>query len=344
MKAGIYHDLHNVSVEDIPAPELIPGSLIIRNIRAGICGTDLHAYNLEYEGVCIYPGNQFGHEMVGIVDQVDSSVTEFSAGDFVFINPCTIKEPTAERGTLANCDMAGAFSQYVRVDHPKEGYNVFKLSKNLPENVAALIEPVSVALNGILIAHPNKEDKVLIYGGGIIGLCTLACLKCMGFENVIVTARNDFRCGKITEMGGILCDTRKQTIPEFVLGQWGSLTGNSSEQTWNADLVIDCGGWKGALEEMMKYAKAGSAISEVSLGISEEKFTASQIACKAIRIYGSFAYTPEVNRKTIDMITANPDVFAPIVTAVYPLSQLPEAFKAASDSKSNVKVLIDHSK
>ena len=344
MKAGIYHGLHDVSVEEIEKPKLIPGSIVIRNVRAGICGTDLHAYGLEYEGVCIYPGNQFGHEMVGIVDKVADGVSEFEEGDFVFVNPCTFKDPTPERGTLANCDMAGAFSQYVRVDRPRESYNVFKLDPSLSPDVAALIEPVSVALNGIEIASPKPGDKVLIYGGGIIGMCALACLGCLGFNDVVVTARNDFRCGKVKELGGVLCDTREQTIPEFVIGRWSRLTGNSSEETWNADLVIDCGGWKGCIEEMMRYAKAGSAISELSLGISEERITASQLACKAIRIFGSFAYTPEVNSRAIAMISENPDRFAPIVTSVFGLSRLPEAFEAASDSHQNVKVLIDHAR
>lgn len=183
---------------------------------------------------------------------------------------------------LMCCDMAGAFSEYIRVDKPVEGYNVFPLSDSLSWDVAAMIEPLSVAM--IERCNPKKGDKALIYGGGIIGLCALACLKCMGIDDVIVTARNPFRSQKIIEMGGILCDTEKSTVPEFVMNKWGKLTGNNGEDTWDADLVIETAGYRGVLEEIMQYAKCGSSVNILALGVSQEKVTETNIAYKDISI------------------------------------------------------------
>jgi threonine dehydrogenase-like Zn-dependent dehydrogenase len=282
--------------------------------------------------------------MAGVIESVGAGVTEFHEGQHIFINPCTFREPTAEMSVLMCCDMAGAFSEYVRVDKPVAEYNVFPLPEDMSWDVAAMIEPISVALNGIVKCHPKKGDKVIIYGGGIIGLCALACLKCLGIDDVIVTARNPFRSAKITEMGGILCNTKEKPITEFAMDKWGKLTGNNGEDTWNADIVIDCAGYAGSFNEIMQYAKCGSQICVIALGTSEETIIENNLCFKDVSIHGSFAYTPAVNRQAIDLVAANPETFAPIATATYGLSQIAEAFEAANNSSKQVKVLIDHSK
>ena len=147
MKAGIYNGIKNVTLAEIEKPKLEPGSIIVKNVRAGICGTDLHAYNIGGEEVGILPENQFGHEMVGIIDEVGENVKDFKTGTHVFINPCTFDTPTAERSILMCCDMAGAFSEYVVCKDPVKEYNVFELDDSLPWDIGALIEPLSVAMN-----------------------------------------------------------------------------------------------------------------------------------------------------------------------------------------------------
>lgn len=155
MKAGIYNGVGKVEVMEIAKPECTDGAIIVKNIRSGICGTDLHAYTLEGEGVGILPGNQFGHEMAGVI--YESEADGFRPGTSVFINPCTFREPTDEMSILMCCDMAGAFSQYVRVDKPQWEYNVFRLPDDLPWDVAALIEPISVALNTSMQSEKRSE-------------------------------------------------------------------------------------------------------------------------------------------------------------------------------------------
>ena len=344
MRGGMYNGLNDVTLEAFERPEVEKGGIIVKNVRSGICGTDLHAYQINGPEVGICPGNQFGHEMSGIVDEVGEGVTEFKVGDHVFVNPVTFREATDDMSVLMSCDMAGAFSEYVAVKNPVPEFNVFKLKETMSWDIAALTEPVSVALNGILKCNPKKDDKVVIYGGGIIGLCALACLKCMGINDVIVTARNAFRSAKIVEMNGILCNTKEQPAPEFIMNRWGKLTGNNGEDTWNADIVIDCAGYPGSFEEIFKYAKCGSQIVIISLGTNRETLIENDLCFKDISIHGSFAYTPAVNRKAIDYMAANEAVFAPIITATYGLSEISEAFKAACDHHKNVKVLIDHAK
>lgn len=344
MRAAIYNGVKNVKLAEVEKPLLEPEAIMVKNVRSGICGTDLHAYNIEGEGVGILEGNQFGHEMAGVIDEVGSEVTGFKVGTHVFINPCTFETPTAERSILMCCDMAGAFSEYVTCKKPVKEYNVFELDDSLPWDIAALIEPLSVAMNGCLIVNPQKQEKAIVYGAGIIGLCTLACLKYLGVDDVIVVDTVPMRLERVRQLGGTPCNAKEINVNDFAKKLWGATTGNAGEENNNADITIDCAGYKGALENIIKCAKVGSRISIVSLGSSEEKVVETTLAFKAITISGSFAYTPEVNRKVIDMITECPDKFSPIVTATYGLSDIDKAFEEACDVNKNVKVLIDHSK
>jgi threonine dehydrogenase-like Zn-dependent dehydrogenase len=344
MKAGIYNGVKNITFGEIEKPKIEPGSIIVKNVRSGICGTDLHAYNIKGEDVGILPGNQFGHEMAGIIDEVGEGVSNFKKGTHVFINPCTFDTPTAERSILMCCDMAGAFSEYVKCKKPVKEYNIFELDESLPWDVAALIEPLSVAMNGCLLVNPKKGDKAIVYGSGIIGLCTFACLKYLGVEDIIVAGTTPSRLEKVKQMGGIPCNNKEINVNEFAMELWGTTIGNAGEENNNADITIDCAGYPTSLENIIKCAKVGSRISIISLGTNEEKVTESSLAFKAVTICGSFAYTPEVNRKVIDMITECPENFAPIITSIYGLSEIAKAFEEACDSHKNIKVLIDHSK
>lgn len=344
IRAGIYNGVKDVVLGEVEKPEITPQSIVIKNIRSGICGTDLHAYNIEGPGVGIIPGNQFGHEMAGVIDEVGGEVIGFTPGEHVFINPCTFETPTPEKSILMCCDMAGAFSEYVRCDEPKREYNVFHLDDNLSWDVAALIEPLSVAMNGVVLTRPQKGEKAIVYGAGIIGLCTLACLKYLGIEDVIVCDTVPFRLERVKEMGGIPCNAKEENVNDFAKKMWGATTGNNGEANTDADIVIDCAGYPTSLENIMECAKVGSRIAIVALGTHEEKVTEVNIAYKACAIFGSFAYTPEVNRMVIDMIEKDENPFKPIVTSVYGLSDITKAFEEACKADVNIKVLIDHAK
>jgi len=76
------------------------------------------------------------------------------------------------------CDECGAFSQYVQVQDAQIGYNIFPLPQNVSVDTAALIEPFAVGMHGVNMGGAKPSDKVVIFGAGTIGLCTMCA--CMG--------------------------------------------------------------------------------------------------------------------------------------------------------------------
>lgn len=341
MRAAIYNDIHDVTVEEISKPDIIPGSVIVKNIRSGICGTDLYAFNINGPDMNISQGNQFGHEMAGIIAEKAEDIEGIDIGDHVYVNPMLYCEPTSELSAEAACCTAGGFSEYIRVENAGYGYNLEKLNPNMPWELAAMIEPCAVAYETITKHKITPDTKVVIYGGGKIGQSALALLKTMGVKEVIVTARNPFRADKIKQLGGILCDTTIKSAPDFVKEYWGRGVGNCNEETWLADFAIDAGGWHGALEELIANAKAASDIAIVALGQTEQKIVETDLVNRGISIHGAYAYTPEDCREVIRLMEKAPENFLPLTTGTYPLSDIAQALKDASDSTKHMKVLID---
>lgn len=341
MRAAIYNGIHDVTVEDLPKPELVPGSVIVKNIRSGICGTDLYAFNINGADMNIFQGNQFGHEMAGIVAEKADDIEDIDVGDHVYVNPMLYRKPTPELSIEAGCCVAGGFSEYIRVENARYGYNLEKLDSEMTWELAAMIEPCAVAYETLTKHKVTPETKVVIYGGGKIGQSALALLKTMGVKEVIVTARNPLRAAKVRQLGGILCDTTKRSAPDFIKEYWGTGIGNCNEETWLADFTIDAGGWHGALEELIANAKSASDIAIVALGQTEQKIVETALVNKGLSIHGAYAYTPEDCREVIRLMEKAPENFLPLTTGTYPLSDIAQALKDASDSTKHMKVLIN---
>ncbi len=123
MKAVIYKDTKTVEVQERAMPVCGPDDVIVRNVRAGICGTDVTGYLYGGRTVGFLPDSEFGHEMVGYVYETGKNVTCVEKGTRVFVNPMTrIRTPDPSASVRA-----GAFSQYVLVQDAKLEYNLFRV-------------------------------------------------------------------------------------------------------------------------------------------------------------------------------------------------------------------------
>ena len=111
MRGGMYNGIKNVSLENFEKPVLKENSLVVKNLRAGICGTDIGAYLRGGDAVGIFPGNQFGHEMVGVIEEIAEGVEGFEKGKTVFVNPTEAREIPEGWNKTMSVDMAGAFSE-----------------------------------------------------------------------------------------------------------------------------------------------------------------------------------------------------------------------------------------
>lgn len=111
MIAGIYHGIKNISLKEMEKPSSGSNDLVIEVAKAGICGTDVHAYLAGGDLVGIYADNQFGHELVGNIHEVGDNVKDLKVGDRVTICPTARRPLSCGLNSTEIADMTGAFSE-----------------------------------------------------------------------------------------------------------------------------------------------------------------------------------------------------------------------------------------
>lgn len=158
------HDVGDVRLDEKAPPVCGPRDAIVRVRACGVCGSDL-AY-IRHGGIMRAPGGvtPIGHEAAGEVIAVGAEVTGVAIGQRVAINPMNTSSNIGSGGP------EGAFSETVRVGDARLGHNLLPLADDVPFDVAAMTEPLSVALHGVNRGQVKPGEKVAVFGCGPIGL------------------------------------------------------------------------------------------------------------------------------------------------------------------------------
>ena len=339
MKALIYKGIKNVELQEREIPVCGPDDVIVRNVRAGICGTDVSAY--LYGGLAggIFPdselGHEFGHEMVGYVYETGENVTCVEKGMRVFVNPNTRTPDPA-----AAC-MAAAFSQYVLVQNAKLDYNLYIIPDSLSYDDAVLIEPFSVGTHGKNTPQAKPEDNVVIYGAGTIGLCALSSLIAQGNKKVVVVDIDDKRLEKVREMGGIGFNPKAGDSREFFIEQFGEIKKQNGYLAINIDVYIDCAGAPNVPGDFLDYSKPKARLACVGLQKKEVPLNFMQVMSTESIIMGSRGYTNDDIFEVINNLAKQNSNVTKIITHKLKFDDASKAFEVASDPSRALKVVLD---
>jgi threonine dehydrogenase-like Zn-dependent dehydrogenase len=197
VRALVYRSAGDVRLEVRPEPVAGAGEVVVRPLLTGLCGTDRAIVAGRYAA---RPGTVLGHESIGVVAGVGAGVAAFSAGDRVAINPTGFCGACAacRAGRTGRCaekavrevgiSVDGALSEAVAVPAGL----VAALDPALPDRRAVFAEPLACALNGLRAAALDASDRVLVLGGGPLGLL-LALAAARTAESVRVAERDPYR-------------------------------------------------------------------------------------------------------------------------------------------------------
>jgi len=223
MQAVTYQGSHNIKVESVPDPVIQePDDVILRVTATAICGSDLHLYRGKIPQV--KHGDIFGHEFMGIVEEVGPAVTAVKKGDRViipFVIACgecffcqhdltaACETTNTGRGAILNKKqippgaalfgyshlyggVPGGQAEYVRV--PKGNVGPFKVPDTLPdEKVLFLTDILPTAWQAVTNAGVGPGSSVAVFGAGPVGLLALACAKMLGAEQLFIIDHHPYR-------------------------------------------------------------------------------------------------------------------------------------------------------
>jgi 2-desacetyl-2-hydroxyethyl bacteriochlorophyllide A dehydrogenase len=344
MRAVIYKGIGDIAVQDAPVPEIGPKDVLVKNMRAGICGTDISAYLKGGDDLGIFPGGLLGHEFVSEIVEVGAEVEDpqIIPGLRVFVNASTSKRGDDGRTKLEITDSAGGLSQFISVQDAKIGFNLHPLPDNVSFNQAVVIEPFSVANHGVNLGKPKAGERALVFGAGAVGLGVLANLMANGVEEVIVSDIIPGKLEIVKQMGGIPVNGKDVDPIEFAKEKFGTVANFLGEERPDVDLYFDSAGAPNALPDYVRGGKAGSRMVVLALTSRPIEVPQTQFVLSELTMIGSTAYNNEDIAQVVSYLGDEKYDPTPVVTHHFAQEDVVEAFKTAIEKKDEaIKVVID---
>ena len=343
MLAAVLHGPRDLRVEERPRPELEPGTVLVRVRRVGLCGTDVHYYEDGRVGAFVASAPfVLGHELCGEVTAVAEGVGRPSPGDRVVVNPsrqCGRCEfCRAGRGNLCrNIRMLGSASTTPPTDGGLAGYlrvgaeQCYVMPETMDDGIGALMEPLAVALQALHRAGSVAGRRVLVCGGGPIGLLIAITARAFGATTVALSDPDPGRRTFALALGvDVVFDPAN---PEGGPGAAGVDDG--------FEAVFEASGASAAVAQAFELARRGATI--VQVGSPSEPRTPlplGQLLVKELQFVGSFRYG-NVWDQAMRLASSDRLNLTPLITHVLPLAQVREALELASGRGGALKVQVD---
>jgi 2-desacetyl-2-hydroxyethyl bacteriochlorophyllide A dehydrogenase len=335
MKATVYEGNKTFSVieKDMKDPE--EGEVRIKVAFSGVCGTDVHIYHGMMDRRLSIPIT-IGHEMSGIIDAVGEDVTGFEVGEKVVVRPLDDRgvKPSdngfnhiCEDLKFIGIDSPGSMQQYWNVP----AFTLHKLKAETDLKLAALIEPLSVAVHDVRLSELKTGETAVVLGSGPIGLLVAMVARETG-ANVIVSEVNENRVKKAKELGLNAVNPTKIDLVEYV-----------TEQTEGrrADVVFEVAGVQPALDVMTEVAGIRGRILMVAIHGQKREVDLFKFFWKELKLIGARVYEKEDYERAIELITKNELPFEEMITDIQPLSKIQQVFETIENNPDGMKVLMD---
>ncbi len=343
MRAAVYHSPGApLTIEQVPEPGLSSGDLIIAVRRCGICGSDLHMADMHGPDTGMAPlpaGTVMGHEFSGEVVDVGKDAGDFRPGDRVTAMPYISCGRCAAcvSGLGYRCANAvysalgeerGGFAEYMRAGVAE----TLRLPDGVDDECGALVEPFAVALHGINAARLVPGERVLIMGGGPIGLACAAWARYFGARDVEVSDFVPERLALAERLGATgTIDAKK----ESVVGAFKRRAGQ------RPDVIIECVGLPGTQQLAMDYAPMGGRIVVLGVCMAPDRIQPVKALTKELQINYAYMYRRQEFELTIDLMNRERIDPTPMLTGTVGFDSFAKTFEALKTDKTACKVQLD---
>ncbi|WP_248446767.1 zinc-dependent alcohol dehydrogenase [Sinorhizobium meliloti] len=315
-----------------------PRELTLAVAAAGICGSDIHAYEWTagYEFMTAAMPVTIGHEFSGIVEMVGEEVSDFRAGDRITCWPtktcgkchaCEAGRPQdcGNRSIIGlHCD--GGFAERVTVP----ASNCRRIPDGLDLEIAALTEPLSIAVNAVDVADVVPGDRTVVLGPGPIGL-GIAWVAANRGADVLLAGFNDtVRLSLAREMGiPHLADLAEISLVDAVAEAFGQ----------PADRVIEATGVAQSVADGLAVLRSSGTLVTAGIHSSPLRLDLTRFVREKKQIRAAHDTTSKALEEAIQLLAENSKALSCLITHRRPLSQAIEAFELAR-SRRAVKVLL----
>jgi (R,R)-butanediol dehydrogenase / meso-butanediol dehydrogenase / diacetyl reductase len=342
-----HRDLRIDETAEPSAPE--PGFVALRNLRAGICGTDLHEYmdgpSLTTVGPHPLTGAALsqilGHEYSGEVTAVGAGVASVRPGDRVAVMPlffCGACRP-CRTGSPQTCEILGAVGYNWRWGGMAERsivaeHQVAVLPDEMTDEQGALVEPAAVALHSVTTAGVAPGDKVLVTGGGPIGQLVALAAAAAGATEVYLSEANPRRLARAAALGlTAVLDARERHVADELRERIGG----------GVDVAVECAGGSAPLATCVEAVRNGGTVMQTALHTTPASLDMRTVTLRDLTLRGANCFPVDSWPRVIELIASGRLPAERIVTATVPIDDaIDRGFDALLDPDGDqIKILLE---
>jgi len=291
MKALVYTAPLEVTYRDEPDPALEAGEVVLRIDAVGICGSDMHAYHGHDPRR--NPPLILGHELSGTVVAGPNLGKRFTANPLITCGRCDYcvqgRNNLCSNRTMVGMTRPGAFAE--RMSIPAS--SLVEIPADMDARTAALTEPAATALHALNLSmramhRPLAEGKLLVIGGGAIGMLAALLAKHLGCVDIRVAETNALRRESVARHAGV--------------GAFDPLAGPVADAS--VDLVVDAVGAKATRNAAFAAVKPGGVIMHVGLQDWASEIDMRKLTLAEITLLGTYTYSTADLRATVAALRA----------------------------------------
>ena len=326
MDALVYSDVMHCEFTEYAKPESQDGQTLIDVSLCGICGSDMHAWH-GHDSRRV-PPLVLGHEVVGRA--VDGPL----AGQLVAVNPllncgdCTACQSGAThlcgQREMIGMRLPGGFAQYVSI----RSDNITALSSSISLTNAALAEPLACVVHAMRLMtndyQASRTDRMVILGGGAIGLLAGLLAKHLGYQDIHIAEVNDMRRKMLDKVIGANSYNPITTAPD----------------AHSVPLVFDAVGTGRTRQASCELVSPGGMILHIGLQDNEAGFDTRYVTLQEVTFKGSYCYSRSDFAEAVSLLEAG-HITADGWSDVRPLRVGQQAFMDIHEGNAPPKIILE---
>ena len=334
MKAICVDEPFRLSIRDIDMPVRKKGEALLKILHAGICGSDLSAYRGTFP-YFDYP-RILGHEFAAQIVEIDANDLGLKEGMIVTGNPyfncghCYSCRHGVLNACMHNqtmgCQRDGAFCEYITmpIERIYDG-------KGIEPRVLAAIEPFAISYHGVQRAGVRSGDRVLVIGGGTIGVLAGAAAKASGGKVYLCDlpqAKEKLdRSQSVFLFAGTILNESPQQLESAVRDITGVSEWNGVQAANGFDICIEAVGLPQTFQDCINSVSYGGKLLQIGVGKKNLDFNFTLIQRKELNVFGSRNALKKDFLELIDLVREGGTGLEKVITKVYDFRDAARAFE-----------------